>query len=156
MEKHKQEAHRTRVTTVNHERCYDCDAEVNGYIDLMTHKKEFHPSNKKCRNLETCRFGEGCWYLHETMDTDEAKEPRPVSFECNICGYVSKTRDELKQHRKRNHPTKVKICRKFMAGTCRWSDDACWYKHIHETIVILKIRRMIIRYFPQTNLKRCL
>ena len=31
----------------------------------------------------------------------------------------------MKQHRKRNHPTKV-------AGTCRWSDDTCWYEHIHE------------------------
>ena len=124
--KHKQEAHPTRVTTENHKRCYVCDLEVNDIMELMSHRKEHHPPNKKCRNLGTCRFGERCWYAHEETETDEEKEPRPVSFECNVCGDVSRTRDEMKQHRKRNHPTKVEICKRFKAGTCRWSDDTCW------------------------------
>ena len=132
MEKHKLETHPTRVTTKNHKRCYVCDLEVNDIMELMSHRKEHHPPNKKCRNLGTCRFGERCWYAHEETETDEEKEPRPVSFECNVCGDVSRTRDEMKQHRKRNHPTKVRICEKFITGICVWSDDVCWYKHIHE------------------------
>ena len=75
MEKHNQEEHPTRVTTENKKRCYVCDLEVNDIMELMSHRKEHHPPNKKCRNLGTCRFGERCWYAHETTETDEAKEP---------------------------------------------------------------------------------
>ena len=66
------------------------------------------------------------------MDTGEAKEPKPVNFECYICDDVSKTRDELKKHRKETHPTRVKICEKFLTGTCIWNSDVCWYKHVRK------------------------
>ena len=41
-----------------YDRCYDCQLIVNGYMELMIHKKEVHPSTKKCRNLDDgmCRF----------------------------------------------------------------------------------------------------
>ena len=124
------------MTTKNHERCYTCDLEVNGYVELMNHRKELHPSNKKFGNLDDrkCQFGNRCWYVHEKeiMDTGESKEPEPGKFECYICGDVSKTRDELKKHRKKAHTTQVKICEKFLAGTCIRNNDVCWYKHIHK------------------------
>ena len=89
--------------TKTYEKCYNCDVRVNGYVELMSHKKEVRPSNEKCRNLErgTCRLGNRCWYVHdkEAMTTDETKEHKPVNFKCNICGDLSKTRDEMKKHK---------------------------------------------------------
>ena len=80
-------------------------------MELMIHKKEVHPSNKKCRNLDDgmCRFGEGCWYVHdiEAITTDETEEHKTVNFKCNICGDLSKTRDEMEKHRQEAHPTNV-------------------------------------------------
>ena len=64
------------------------------------------------------------------MDTGEAKEPKPVKFECYTCGDVSETRNELKKHRMVTHPTQVKICEKFLTGTCIRNSDVCWYKHV--------------------------
>ena len=88
-------------------------------MELMDHKKEFHPSNKRCRKFENrmCRFGNKCWYVHEEelTNTNGTKEPENVKFECYLCGDVSNTIDDLKKHRKRTHPTYVKICEKFLA-----------------------------------------
>ena len=40
-------------------RCYTCDMEVDGYVSLMNHRLESHPSNKKCRKFPegTCTRG---------------------------------------------------------------------------------------------------
>ena len=101
--------HPTYVKTKNYEKCYTCDLDVDGYVESMTHRKEFHPSNKYCRNFENgiCQFGNRCWYVHEEelMDTDETKEPKTVKLEFYLCGDVSKTKDDLKKHRKKTHPT---------------------------------------------------
>ena len=48
--------------------CYTCKHEFRNYHDLMTHRKEEHPSHKKCRYFikGECNFSaEDCWYLHE-------------------------------------------------------------------------------------------
>ena len=66
------------------------------------------------------------------MDTNETKEPK---FECYLCGDVSNTIDDLKKHGKRTHPNYVKICEKFLAGTCVRNSDFCWYKHEAERAV---------------------
>ena len=103
--------HKPSKKTNTYEKCYTCDLRVNGYVELMNHKNEAHPPNKKCRNLErgTCRFGNRCWYVHEeeVMNTDETKQPKTEKFECNIYGDVSKTRDEIKKHRQKTHATLV-------------------------------------------------
>ena len=109
---------------------------MHGYVELMKHKKELHPSNTKCRNFESgkCRFGIKCWYIHEdqSMNTDETKKPK---FECHLCDNAFNTIDDLKKHGKRTHPNYVKICEKFLAGTCVRNSDSCWYKHEAEHAV---------------------
>ena len=39
-----------------YKRCYTCDLEVDGYVNLMNHRKELHPSKKKCRNFPDDKF----------------------------------------------------------------------------------------------------
>ena len=43
-------------------------SELRSYYDLMEHRKEEHPSFKKCRYITKgeCMFSSNeCWYLHE-------------------------------------------------------------------------------------------
>ena len=35
----------------------------------------------------------------------------------------------VKKHRKKNHPSQVTACEKYLNGTCIRSDVFCWYKH---------------------------
>ena len=60
----------------NYGECYTCGLKVHGYVELMKHKKELHPTNTKCRNFNSgnCRFGNKCWYIH-IMKIDETKRP---------------------------------------------------------------------------------
>ena len=117
----------------SYERCYTCDLAVDGYLSLMDHRKEYHPSNKKCKNFANgiCQFGVKCWYVHEEdmMDTDDSPVPKIVKFECYVCGSNFPLKDELKKHRKRSHPAQVKVCEKYLDGTCIRNNDFCWYKH---------------------------
>lgn len=74
--------------------CYTCGMEFDGYWNLMTHRKNNHPSNKRCRNFpSSCTFGKECWYLHvEPMDVDPVNENTGSSsnstFNCNMCENV--------------------------------------------------------------------
>ena len=68
----------------------------------MDHRKEAHPSNKKCRNYpNSCRFGVKCWYLHE--DTDSNREVNNViegSFKCIECDEEIIERRDFMVHKK--------------------------------------------------------
>ena len=46
----------------DYKQCYTCQLELDGYWNLMSHRKNVHPSNKKCRNFPggKCSFGNGC------------------------------------------------------------------------------------------------
>ena len=116
-----------------YKRCYTCDLEVDGYWNLMEHRKELHPSKRKCKNFphEKCKWGKKCWYVHEEelMDVDESfKNVDPV-FKCYICEEEFRTKDNLKRHRKKEHSVNVQICEKFLSNKCYRSDDDCWYNH---------------------------
>ena len=39
-----------RQTFKDFKQCYTCKREFDGYWNLMTHRKQVHPSNRKCRN----------------------------------------------------------------------------------------------------------
>ena len=32
-------------------------------------------------------------------------------------------------HRKKKHLNKINKCQRFLAGSCNFEDDACWYQH---------------------------
>ena len=77
----------------DYKQCYTCDLEVDGYWNLMNHRKTVHPSNKKCRNFPNgkCTFGNQCWYVHEEelMDVDESfkddVKAEDSKYRCYIC-----------------------------------------------------------------------
>ena len=73
--------------------CYTCKSEFRNYHDLMEHRKEEHPSHKKCRYFikGECKFSSHeCWYLHEESDNYNESE--------------HKKKDH---HARNNHPSKA-------------------------------------------------
>ena len=117
----------------DYKRCYTCNLEVDGYINLMNHRKELHPSKKKCNKFPDgkCIRGKTCWYVHEEdlMDVDESFKKEEMLHKCYICEDAFRTKDQLKKHRKREHPENTQNCEKFAINRCPRNDDQCWYKH---------------------------
>ena len=141
----------------DYKRCYTCNLEVDGYWNLMNHRKEAHPSNKKCRDFPDgkCNFGLKCWYVHEEelMDLDESfknEEPRHKYY---ICSEEFATKDQLKRHRKSKHIMNVQTCEKFLLDKCDRKEEQCWYKHVSDESnpksksnpVIARLLRIIFR-----------
>ena len=116
-----------------YKRCYTCNLEVDGYYNLMNHRKEKHPSNRKCRYFPDgkCHRGSTCWFVHaeDLMDVDESFSKVDPVHKCYICGNVFKTKDGLKKHRKNEHPENIQVCEKFISKKCDRTDEECWYKH---------------------------
>ena len=117
----------------DYRRCYTCDLEVDGYFNLMNHRKEEHPSKRKCRNFPggNCTWGKNCWYVHseELMDVDESFKEEKTKYNCYNCHIEFETKDDFKKHKKREHWTNVETCTKFLASKCDRSEDNCWYLH---------------------------
>ena len=63
------------------------------------------------------------------MDTHDVSAKKVINFECYVCRSTFPTKDEVKKHRKKNHPSQVTVCEKNLNGTCIRSDSFCWYKH---------------------------
>ena len=87
--------------------CYTCKSEFRNYHDLMNHRKEEHPSHKKCRYYVKgeCKFsGDECWYVHE--DTGLISDSGEKCFECKV-SFPSKY--YLMEHKKKEHHIKHKL-----------------------------------------------
>ena len=114
--------------------CYTCQHEFRSYHDLMNHRKEEHPSHKKCRYFikGTCHFsGDECWYIHEdTVDTSEVEIEGGET--CFVCKQIFPTKHDMMEHKKKNHPSKV-LCKNFMKVICERSAAECWYLHKRTT-----------------------
>ena len=62
------------------EQCYTCKEIYANFDDLMMHRKSAHAmSINQCRfvDLNTCKFGDACWYSHQKNDD----EPTKVNFQ---------------------------------------------------------------------------
>ena len=108
--------------------CYTCKSEFRSYHNLMEHRKEEHPSHKKCRYFVKgeCFFSaEECWYIHEDTTT-ETNNPQ---FDCFDCKNRFKTKHELNEHKTKNHKSDVP-CRDFQKGECDRSAEKCKFKHL--------------------------
>ena len=112
-------------------RCYTCNLEVDGYVSLMNHRQETHPSNKKCNKFPEgrCTRGNKCWYVHaeDLMELEESFEEQKHT--CYNCDKTFKTKDEMRKHKKSAHTTLVQVCEKFNKNECPRSEENCWYKH---------------------------
>ena len=117
----------------DYKRCYTCDYEVDGYVNLMNHRKEVHPSNRKCRNFPDgkCNWGKKCWWVHaeDLMDFEESIKEDELKHKCYICNFEFETKDSLKKHKKKEHPENVKKCENFSSNKCKRKDTHCWFIH---------------------------
>ena len=118
---------------IDFKECYTCKMQFNGYYNLMEHRKNVHPSSKKCRNYPaSCTFGEKCWYVHEQpMEVDLEKDVQQTSsnFKCNVCDEEFKERVCFMKHKKTEHPNSILECQNFKRGKCQRTDELCWFKH---------------------------
>ena len=109
----------------DYKQCYTCKLDFDGFYNLMVHRNNVHPSNKKCRNYAagTCPFSSDCWYVH-----GEEAEERSDTFKCEICANEFKGRDNFMNHKKLIHPEFVQTCDRFSANKCP-RPDSCWFEH---------------------------
>ena len=124
--------------------CYTCKLKFSGYFNLMKHRKNVHPSNKKCKNFKdgSCVYGKECWYIHEEelMDVDESfseTKKGAECFSCNCCDETFDTKNILMKHKKEYHRENVSKCELFKAGNCGRLDSSCWFIHEKETAKVL-------------------
>ena len=76
----------------------------------MNHRKETHPSNRKCRNFAKgeCRHAELCWNVHDDSvkdhDSEESQEDGhkgDVNYKCYVCDTNFTSKVEVKKHKKK-------------------------------------------------------
>ena len=85
----------------------------------MSHRKKKHIEIVPiCRNYikGTCHF-ENCWYKHDRNEIET------LNFKCGFCGKNFKNKNELMNHVKEKHDSKVKKCNNFMEGTCIFKES---------------------------------
>ena len=117
--------------------CYTCQAEFRNYHDLMSHRKEDHPSNKTCRYYikGECHFSaEECWYLHKVKPNSGDSDERNAEFQGFVCKNIFSSKYDLMEHKKKNHPSKI-LCTKFQKRECKRSSEDCRYLHVLSTSV---------------------
>ena len=64
---HKPAKHNQRLGEAGVIECYTCRGEFRSYHELMNHRKQDHPSHKRCRYYlkGECKFSsDDCWYIH--------------------------------------------------------------------------------------------
>ena len=108
--------------------CYTCKEKFNIFSELITHRRNTHPSNKKCRYFPDCSWGEECLYLHvENIQQDISQEVH--AFTCNICKNNFESKSAIMIHKKRTHPETVNICKDLDTNSCRRGAMHCWFHH---------------------------
>ena len=121
----------SRRQTNELKKCYTCKNEFEGYIALMDHRADKHPSNKICNKIPQCNGwvnGKKCWYLHP----DVTKEDHPhdsqqeKEIECRRCNKMFKTRNIFMDHYTESHTSHI-VCRDWLKSECKRSK--CWYRH---------------------------
>ena len=68
------------------------------------------------------------------MDVDESfKSNIQAEHKCYICQEEFVNKDEVKRHKKIEHPSNVQVCERFMMGKCERNEDQCWFSHKEST-----------------------
>ena len=93
--------------------------------DKVIHIKCEHKEKVKlCKHFVEgkCVFGEECWFLHD-------KTKKLEKIKCMFCELSFNSKQELMNHRKNEHPKRVKQCANEENGNCQHGPRLCWYNH---------------------------
>ena len=108
--------------------CTMCDDVLNSKWYFNNHIRDRHSHAKEpCKHFPEgrCKFEEDeCWGSHQETNTSTDK------FECHTCRQLFSSKNIMMKHRKANHRTKQ--CNDFFKGSCRNSDEECWYMHTNQ------------------------
>ena len=105
--------------------CYTCRSEFRSYHNLMSHRKNEHPSHKKCRYFlkGECKFSkDDCWCLHEERATTDNNVV--MNFKCNLCKNLFMSNHDLMEHNKINHPMQVPTLNSSQSHCDRSTDES--------------------------------
>ena len=100
--------------------------DFDGYHNLMDHRKNVHPSSKKCRHFSSgrCPHGLNCWYVHGEEQIESLD-----SYKCDLCDDKFTGRTNYMSHKKLVHPLSVPLCEKFNFNKCPKNSNECWFEH---------------------------
>ena len=105
--------------------CTMCGDSFNSKWYFKNHVRDNHSQAKEiCKHFQEgrCKFPrEECWSSHQEAIISNSE------FECHTCRQIFSTKNIMMKHRKSNHPTKQ--CNNFFKGSCKNSDEECWYMH---------------------------
>ena len=102
--------------------------DFDGYYNLMNHRKNVHPSNKKCRKFpNNCPHGNECWYVHSEKESSTQK--LSDEFKCEQCDKTISGRRNFMMHKKINHIEIVQPCNLFRSNQCKKNEKTCWFDH---------------------------
>ena len=79
-----------------------------------------------------CIFEASCEEeLRSHMNTDHniGEPDYETNFRCLVCGKRFVSKSEFMEHRKKQHPHTIKLCRYFLQGSCAFEAETCWYSH---------------------------
>ena len=111
--------------------CYTCKSEFEGYIALMDHRADKHPSNKPCNKIPECDGwvnGKKCWYVHPDPTSNQNPHivEQETEIECRRCKSKFETKKVFMDHYTEKHTSHV-VCRNWLKDNCKRSK--CWYRH---------------------------
>ena len=101
----------------------------------MNHRKAEHPSNKICRYFKknSCWFDvDDCWYKHPNEEI-MLNPTISAEFPCKECEQIFNEKKELNKHMKVKHARSVQKCRDYEIGSCKRSNENCWFIHEAQT-----------------------
>ena len=117
--------------------CTMCGDVFNSKWYFKNHIRDSHSQAKEiCKHFQEgrCKFEEDeCWSKHQEIGTSKEK------FECHTCRQVFNSKDIMMKHRKANHRTKQ--CNEFVKGSCKNSDEKCWFMHKNQFFYQAKVTK---------------
>ena len=117
--------------------CHQCDFQATEESHLNKHNLIKHTRLEKQVDKQF-NCSECDYQTHENINLKKHEEYVHVNkgiqieIRCKDCGDGFSDKRIFMQHRRTKHEEKVGICRNFLKGQCRFSDNFCWWRHTFE------------------------
>ena len=63
-----------------------------------------------------------CWWNH-------TEQQRSETIQCFVCNETFVNKPDMMLHRKKRHSEIIRQCSQFNQNSCRFQEEACWFKH---------------------------